>query len=91
MPGSERGRLVEEEELGEAARLEQRLAVPAAELEPAGDPALPVESPYDPARRIVETAAVSVDEAASGICDQLVQRRDAVLQRHQVNLRAASE
>ena len=37
--GGERGRLVEEEQLGELPRLHQRRAVPAAELEPAGDPA----------------------------------------------------
>ncbi len=47
VPGGEGRRLVEEEELGEAARLEQRLAVPTAELEPAGDPAPAVEAPAD--------------------------------------------
>src|SRR5205823_1993148 len=43
--GGERGRFVEEEELGEATRLQQRLAVPAAKREPAGDPALTGEAP----------------------------------------------
>ena len=39
MAGRESGRLVEEEQLGEPARLQQPLPAPAAELEPAGDPA----------------------------------------------------
>src|SRR5207247_1510618 len=46
--GGERRRLVEEEELGEPAGLHQRLAVPAAEPEAAGDPALPVVASADP-------------------------------------------
>src|SRR5262245_54845104 len=82
VPGGERGRLVEEEELREAAGLHQRAALPAAKLEPARDPALAVEAASDPARRVVEAAAVAVDEAASRIRDKLAERRDAVLQRH---------
>src|SRR5262249_54340671 len=39
VPGGEGSRLVEEEELRELARLHQRCPVPAAELDPAGDPA----------------------------------------------------
>ena len=82
MTGGEGGRLVEEEELGEAARLEQRPALPAAELELAGDPAPAVVAPADAAALVVEAAAVAVDQAARGICDELAERRDAVLQRH---------
>jgi len=82
MPGSERGRLVEEEELGELARLEQRMTVPAAEGQAAGDPASPVVAPADPPVRVVETASVAVDEAARRIRDELAERRDAVLERH---------
>ena len=50
MPGRERGRLVEEEELREPPGLEQRPPQPAAELEPAGDPAPAVVAPADAAR-----------------------------------------
>ena len=38
--------------------------------------------PTDASSRVVKTAAVSVDEPACGIGDQLPKRRDAVLQRH---------
>jgi hypothetical protein len=61
--GCERGCLVEKEQLCEAAGLHQRAALPAAELEPARDPALAAVPPSDAAGRIVETAAVAVDEA----------------------------
>ena len=77
--GGERSCLVEEEELREAAGLHQRLAVPAAELEPARDPALPVEAAPDPSRGVVEAAAVTVDEPAGGIGDELPERRHTVL------------
>src|SRR5207244_11138879 len=40
VPGRERGRVIEEEELGESSRLEQRLSAPAAEFAPTGDLAL---------------------------------------------------
>src|SRR5918996_2621278 len=52
----ERGRLVEEEQLREAAGLHQRRPVPAAELQLAGDPALDRESPPDAALGVVEAA-----------------------------------
>jgi hypothetical protein len=83
--GRERGRLVEEEELGEASRLQQRVPAPAAELEPAGDPALRRPAPADPPGGVVQAAAVAVDEAARRIGDQLAERRDPVLQRHSLN------
>ena len=82
MPGRERGRLVEEEELGEPSRLHQRRAVPAAELEPAGDPALAVVAPPDAPALVVQTAAVPVDEPARRVGDELAERRDPVLERH---------
>jgi hypothetical protein len=82
MSGREGRRLVEEEELGEPARLEQRPALPPSELEPARDPAPAVVPPADPPGRVVEAAAVPVDEAAGRVRDQLAERRDAVLQRH---------
>src|SRR4029077_6109653 len=47
MPCGERRRLVEEEELGELAGLQQRAAMPAAELELTRDPTLAVEAPSD--------------------------------------------
>ncbi len=47
MSRGEGGRLVEEEELGEATRLEQWASLPAAELETTRDPALAVEPPAD--------------------------------------------
>src|SRR6476469_3005231 len=56
--GAEGGRLVEEEELGELPRLQQRPAVPALELEPAGDPAARRLTPSDPAPSIVQAASV---------------------------------
>jgi hypothetical protein len=80
--GRERGRLVQEEQLGEAPGLQERSAVPAAEPEPARDPALPVEAPADPAASVVQAPSVAVHESAPGLGDQLPERRDAVAQRH---------
>jgi hypothetical protein len=80
--GGERRRLVEEEELGEAARL-QLVDPPAAfELEPAGDPPFDLEPSDDVPAPVVQTPSVAVHEPARGIGDQLAERRDAVLQRH---------
>jgi hypothetical protein len=66
MPGREGGGFVEEEELRELARLKQRPAFPASELEPAGDPALSVVAPPDTARLVVQAAAIAVDEPTRG-------------------------
>src|SRR5688572_3594613 len=82
MSGRERGRLVEEEELRELAGSEQRPALPAAELEPAGDPAPPVVTAPNPARGVVEAAAIAVDEPARRVCNELAERCHAVLERH---------
>jgi hypothetical protein len=56
--------------------------VPAAELEPTGDPTLRRPAPADPAFSVVEAAAVAVHEPALGHGDQLTQRRDPVPARH---------
>ena len=77
----EGGRLVEEEELGELPRLHQRPAVPALELEPAGDPTARRLMPPDPALRVVQAAAVAVDEPARRMGDELAERRHPVLER----------
>jgi len=82
VPRGESGRLVEEEELGEPARLEERVTVPIAELQSAGDPPFPGIAAADPPRVVVEAAPVPVDEAARAIGDQLTERSDPVLERH---------
>ena len=82
MPGRERGRLVEEEELRVPARLHQRRAPAVPEPEPACDPPLHLIAADDAAGVVVEAAAVSVDEAARRIGDELSERCHAVLERH---------
>jgi hypothetical protein len=82
MSGGERGRLVEEEQLGEAAGLHQRLSMPPTELEPAGDPPTSGEPSPDAPPIVVEAPPVPVDETAVGGRDELTERRDPVLQRH---------
>ena len=79
--GGERRRLVEEEELREAAGLKQMLAAPASELEAAGDPALAGVPATDSAEGVVEAAAIAVYEAPGGVGNQLAERRDPVLAR----------
>src|SRR5262249_4583238 len=90
VPGGERRRLVEEEQLGEAARLQQRRPAPAAKLELARDPAPHGEAAADRAGRVVQAAAVAVDEPALGRLDQLAERRDAILTRHHASVPAAA-
>src|SRR5262249_28806742 len=72
----------EEEELREAAGLHERAAVPAAEPEPARDPASGRVAAADAAVLVVEAAAVAVDEAPRGVGDELPQGRDSILERH---------
>ena len=84
VPGCERGRLVEEEELGVTTRLQQLRAAASFELEPAGNPALDLKAAADHAVRVVQAAAVPVHRPARGIRDQVTERSDAVLQRHGV-------
>jgi hypothetical protein len=80
VPGRERGCLVEEEELGELAGLEEWAPMPSPELELARDPALAVETAPDPARVVVQAAAVPVNEATSRNRDELTEGRNPVLQ-----------
>ena len=75
-------RLVEEEELRELSGLQQRAALPAAELEAARDPALHAVAASDASGVVVQAAAVPVDEAARGVGDEPTQRRHPVLERH---------
>jgi len=82
VPCRERGRLVEEEELGEEPGMEELPSLPAFELEPARDPALRGVTAPDPPGRVVEAAAVPVDEPAARARDQVAERRDAILERH---------
>jgi hypothetical protein len=80
----ERGGLVQEEQLGEPAGLEQRRAMPSSEAEPATDPSLDRVPAADPPIVVVKTAAVSVDEAAGRGRDQIAERRDPVLKGHDI-------
>jgi ketosteroid isomerase-like protein len=82
MAGGERRRLVQEEQLGEAAGLKQGPPLPATELEPAGDPALAVVASADATGLIVKAAAVAVDQPTAGVRNQLAERCNAVLERH---------
>jgi hypothetical protein len=77
---AERGRLVQEEQLRELARLQQRTPVPAAELQPAGDP--PSYCPLSPnaPEIVVQTATVPVHEPPGWVRDELAEGRDAVLE-----------
>jgi acetyl esterase len=74
--------LVEEEELREPPRLEQRGAVPATELEPAGDPPPARVPPSDPARIVVKATAIPVDEPSPRVRNQLAERCHPVLEGH---------
>src|SRR5262249_60129752 len=78
-------RLVEEEQLGEPPWLQQPRPPPAAKLQLAGDPSLPVVPTSDPPGVVVQATTVAVDETAGRIGDQLALRRDPVLQCHQVS------
>ena len=82
MARGERSRLVQEEQLGELAGLQQRGPVPATELQATRNPALYGEAAADATRRIVEAAAVPVHEPAGRVGDELSQRRHAILERH---------
>ena len=84
MAGGQRRRLVEEEQLGVAVGLHHRLAVPALELEHAGDPLPggPAAGPERPVGQMEGAAAVAHHEAAVRRGDDLALGRDAVLERH---------
>ena len=59
--------------------------MPAAELEPARDPALAVVAPANATVRVMQAAPVAVDEPARRVCDELAERCDAVLQRQRAD------
>lgn len=80
--GGEGSRVVEEEQLGEAARLEECTPSPSAELEPTGDPALAGVAPTNAPVLVVKAPPVSVHEATSGIRHEIAERRYPVLQGH---------
>jgi hypothetical protein len=56
--------------------------VPAAELEPTGDPALDLIAATDASVVVVETATIAVDKPPRGIRNQLSEGRDSILARH---------
>src|SRR6478752_2369188 len=60
--------------------------MPTPKRKSAGDPAASRMVAPDPALRVVEAAAVPVDQAALGHRDQIAIRSDTVLQRHGVTL-----
>jgi hypothetical protein len=70
----ERGRLVEEEQLGEPTRLHQGRPVPPAEPEAARDPSPHLITAADVPLIIVEAASIPIDEASGRIGDQVAQR-----------------
>jgi len=82
VPRPERRRLVQEEELREPARPLERRATAPAELEAARDPAPHLVHAPDVALRVVEAAAIAVDEPTRRMGDELTERRDTVLQGH---------
>jgi hypothetical protein len=83
VPGRERGRLVEEEEGGVAAPRRNGCAVPAAELQPARDPAAAGVVADDAPACVVQAATVSVDEPTLGRGDDFAQGSHTVRERHE--------
>jgi len=86
MPGGQRGRLVEEEQLGVAVGLHHRRAVAPFELEHAGDPLPggPAAGPERAVRQMEGAATVAQHQAAVRRGDDLTLGRDSVLERHGV-------
>jgi len=78
----ERGRLVQEEQLGEPAGLQQGRPMPVAEAEPARDPSRAGVATTDATVVVVEAATVPLLEPARGIGDELTEGGDAVPLRH---------
>jgi len=77
----ERGSLVQEEQLRELARLQQRAPVPAPELQPAGDPPAYRPRSSNAPEIVVQAATVAVHEPSCGVRDELAEGRHAVLER----------
>jgi hypothetical protein len=86
--GGERRCLVQEEELGEATGLEERVAPPAPEREAARDPALSAVAASQVAAPVVEAAAISVHESARRFGDELAERGHPIADRHAVSVAA---
>lgn len=84
--GGEGGRFVQKEEPGVTAG-RHRLAPTSPELEPARDPAAAIVGPPDPPILPVKPAAVAEDESSLTRLDQLSERRNTVLERHQTFLK----
>jgi hypothetical protein len=79
MPGRERGRLVEEEQLGVAAGGHERRAPPAPELELARDPAFDAIRAADLTPLVMQAAAVAKDQPSLGSGNQLTDRGNSIL------------
>jgi hypothetical protein len=82
MTRGERGRLVQEEQLRELARLQQRAPVPAAELQATRDPPSYRPLSSNTSEIVVQTATVPVHEPPGWVRDELAEGRDAVLEWH---------
>ena len=79
MPCGDGGRVVEKEQLREAAGLQQQPALPATELEPAGNPTPAVVASANAPGLVVEASTVPVDETTRWVRDQLAERRGSVV------------
>jgi hypothetical protein len=79
--GSERGRIIQEEEPGVTAG-RHRLAPAPPKLEPARDPPATVVVPTYPALVVVQASTVAKDETSLRRLDQFSKRRDAIAERH---------
>ena len=81
MPGTQRRRLVEKEQLGVPAWLHNH-SMPVAKGGTARDPAPDLPGPNDRAVVVMQDAAITHDESARSDCDELAEGRNAVLERH---------
>jgi hypothetical protein len=89
MPGGERGRLVEEEQLGIARA--PNLAMPPLELEPAADPGArhPPPQPQRAVGAMEAPAAVAEEQPPGDIGMEIAERIDAIGKRHRGTLTAS--
>jgi hypothetical protein len=71
VPGCDRRRLVQEEQLGETTRLQHRPALPPTELKPTRDPPAHRVSATDRAVGVVQAPAISVHQPSGGVGDQI--------------------
>jgi uncharacterized protein (DUF1810 family) len=82
MPGSQRRRLVEEEQLGVSPGRHQLCPTSVTEPKPAGNPSPGRVPPADLAMLVVQAAPVAVHEPPVGGGDQVAEGRYPVLERH---------